>query len=443
MPTPLMKRHLTTFALAALLAGCAATAPSPSSPAASGSADAAASTSNEAPSEPASQTPTRGPDSDLAMLVRTLEATHPEPYHAVEREEFIGALDAYEAALPTMTASESAVELMRIWAMLSRERDGHQFALPSAAADFMLPIRAYEFEGELYVTDAREPNENLAGTRVTAIGGMPIDEVLAAVEPLVPRDGPATVPTFRPVLLLRTVVLEGLGIVEPDAPVALTVESADGTARTVELGPISREDHTDWAGPFGLFHLPHDPDVAYLADTESFTMHELDDGRTLYLRYRFVEGPDVDAAESLVRSGEMDRLILDLRQNPGGNNTTYGPLLRLVQAFATDHPGATTVLTDRVTFSAAANLATEVEQSTDAVFMGEPMGGGLNFWNDVSWVDLRTLPIPMRLAVSTRYWQFATPDDPRLTIEPDVAFPVTAEDYLAGRDPVLEAALER
>jgi hypothetical protein len=441
MTTPMPRQLALTLAVvvAVLMSACSSSAPSPSLRRPASDAATSSSASSEAPS----LAPTRGPESDLAMLVRTLEGTHPEPYHAVDREEFFAALDAYEAALPSMTASESAVELMRIWAMLSRDRDGHQFALPAAADDFVLPIRVYEFEGDLYVTDAREPNADLAGMRVTAIGGTPIDEVLAAVEPLVPRDGPATVPTFRPVLLLRSVVLEGLGIVEPGEPIQLALESGDGTARSVELEPIARADYAEWAGPFGMFHLPHDPDVAYLADTEPFTVHELDDGRTLYLRYRLVEAPDVDAAESLVRSGGVDRLILDLRQNPGGNNTTYGPLLRLVQAFAADHPDATTVLTDRVTFSAAANLATEIEQSTDAAFMGEPMGGGLNFWNDVSWVDLRTLPIPMRLAVSTRYWQFAAPDDPRLTIEPDAAFPVSAADWLAGRDPVLEAALLR
>ena len=422
------------LALAALLAGCTSASPSSVAPAAS----LTPATSVE-PSAP----PTRGPESDLALLLRTLEGTHPEPFHAVSREEFVAALDAYEAALPSMTPSEATVELMRIWAMLARERDGHQFALPAAAGDRILPIRVYEFEGELYVTDARAPNEDLAGTRVTAIGGTPTDEVLALVEPLVPRDGPATVPTFRPVLMLRAVVLEGLGVAEPGAPVDLTVEDAEGAARTVSIEPIPSDEYDDWAGPFGLFHLPHDAEVAYLADTEPFTVHELADVRTLYLRYRFVEAPDLSAAEQRIGSGEVDRLILDLRQNPGGNNTTYGPLLRLVQAFAADHPGATTVLTDRVTFSAAANLTTEIEQSTDAVFMGEPMGGGLNFWNDVSWVTLRTLPIPMRLAVSTRYWQFAAPDDPRLTIDPDVEFPVTAADYLAGRDPVLDAALSR
>ena len=50
--------------------------------------------------------------------------------------------------------------------------------------------------------------------------------------------------------------------------------------------------------------------------------------------------------------------------------------------------------------------------------------------------------VPMRVAISVRYWEKSTPDDPRLTIEPDLAVPTLAADYFAGRDPVLEAALD-
>ena len=82
-----------------------------------------------------------------------------------------------------------------------------------------------------------------------------------------------------------------------------------------------------------------------------------------------------------------------------------------------------------------------MEQQTSALFAGEEMGGGLNFWNDVRWVELRDWPLPTQVGVSTRYWQFAAPDDPRLTITPDIALPARAADYFADRDPVLEAIL--
>jgi hypothetical protein len=69
------------------------------------------------------------------------------------------------------------------------------------------------------------------------------------------------------------------------------------------------------------------------------------------------------------------------------------------------------------------------------------MGGGLNFWDDVKWVELPHYPLAPRVGVSTRHWVFAEPDDPRLTIEPDIAVAPTAADYFAGRDRVLEAVL--
>ena len=100
---------------------------------------------------------------------------------------------------------------MRVTALLSREgRDGHQFALPQAGSEGpALPLTVYEFAEGVTITAAAPPHEGLVGATITAIDGTPIDEVLSAIEPLVPRDGPATVPAFRPIFLPRTEVLRG------------------------------------------------------------------------------------------------------------------------------------------------------------------------------------------------------------------------------------------
>jgi C-terminal processing protease CtpA/Prc len=39
------------------------------------------------------------------------------------------------------------------------------------------------------------------------------------------------------------------------------------------------------------------------------------------------------------------------------------------------------------------------------------------------------------------YWQKSTADDPRITIEPDLAVPYSSDDYFNDRDPQLEAAI--
>jgi hypothetical protein len=395
------------------------------------------------PTAAASVTPTVAPDAvraDLDRLLEALDRTHPDAFHGIEREAFAASLDAYAEAIPDMSPEEAVVELMRVVALLSRAgRDGHQFALPQPGHEGpVLPLRVYEFDEGLVITAAAPPNEGLTGATITAIGGVPVDEVLDALEPLVPRDGPATVPAFRPVFLLRTEVLRGLGIIG-DGEVEIDYDH-HGFLASATLTPMPFDAYVEWAGDFGMLRLPSVDRLPYLADPEPVTVRDLGDG-VLYLRYRNVVSPSLTEARELVEAGGVARLILDLRQNPGGDNTTYGPLLRLVESFAAEHPGQLRVLIDRVTFSAASNLATEIEQRTDAVFIGEPMGGGLNFWDDVTQVRLHALPVPMQVGVSTRYWQFAAPDDPRLTIEPDIAVPASSEDFLNGRDPVLEAAL--
>ena len=414
------------------LAGCGGSRPS-----------ASAVETDAPPSASAVPSETPAPDRvarDLDQLLSALDSVHPNAWHSISREDFVAALDSYEAALPDFTPDEAVVELMRVVALLSREgRDGHQFAVPQPGSEApALPLTVYEFDEGVTITAAAPPHTGLVGGSITAIDGTPIEDVLAAIEPLVPRDGPATVPAFRPIYLPRTEVLRGLGIIG-DGPVELTIDH-HGLEIVESVEPIPFAAHQAFLGERAMHQLPASDRSRYLTDPEPLTIEEMGDG-VLYIRYRNVVAPAVDDARDLVEGGSVRRLVLDLRQNPGGDNTTYGPLLDLVQEFAADHPGELRVLIDRVTFSAASNLSTEIEQSTDAVFIGEPMAGGLNFWDDVNFVRLDSLPVPMQVGVSTRYWEFAAPDDPRLTIEPDVPVPASSEDFLAGGDPVLEAAL--
>ena len=158
-------------------------------------------------------------EGDLDLLLELLEAIHPEPFHGVPRSDWVARLEEIRAALPDVAPEATMVAVMELVAVLSREgRDGHQIAFPPDGGP-MLPIRVFEFSDGLFVTDALDPD--LVGARILSVAGRPIDEVLAALEPLVPRDSPATVPAFRPFFLLRADVLEGLGLVEDDASVAL------------------------------------------------------------------------------------------------------------------------------------------------------------------------------------------------------------------------------
>ena len=220
---------------------------------------------------------------DLDGFLAELEMTHPAPFHGISREDFVGAVDELKAGIDQMSPASALVETMRLTALLSRQgRDGHQFAIPHQEAECpILPFRIFEFDDGVFITDA--PDTDLGGARLVAIGGHPIGEVLAAVEPLVPRDGPATVPSFRPFFTLRTQVLEGLELLSP-GPVEISLERA-GAIETVNVDPISFEDFQGWGGPGGFTFLPESDTLRYrLSRDDTFWTEDLADG-VLYARY--------------------------------------------------------------------------------------------------------------------------------------------------------------
>jgi hypothetical protein len=393
---------------------------------------------SHAPSFEAS--PSTGVDAaaaDLDLLLELLEGIHPEPYHGIPRDEWLAHLREIQRGMAARTPEETMVAVMELVASLSREgQDGHQLAFPPGGGP-MLPIRVFEFSDGLFITDAIDTE--LVGSRITALAGRPVGEVLELLEPLVPRDSPATVPGFRPFYLLRADVLEGLGLIDDDGSVTLTLER-DGQTSEVMLRTIGSDEFNAWAGAFGVIHLPAREGLRSTEEDRLFWTERVADG-ALYVRLREVQAVPRDQVAALseeIDAADVGRVILDLRHNPGGDNTTYAYFLSVLR----DSAKPLWVLIDRRTFSAAANLATEIERSTDARFAGEAMGGGVNFWNDVRFVELEHLPIPLSVGISTTYHQMSTPDDLRLTIEPQLAVPYRSADYFGGVDATLEAVLD-
>jgi C-terminal processing protease CtpA/Prc len=189
--------------------------------------------------------------------------------------------------------------------------------------------------------------------------------------------------------------------------------------------------------------LPRRPEPAYLARrTEPSWTALLADGRVAYAAYNVTLGDTFALAEQLLewaRRPGVERVVLDLRHNPGGDVATYAPLLDALQSPEIDRPGRLYVLVSRATFSAAQILCSELEQTTEAVFVGEPTGGSPNLYGDPS---PQALPVTgWNFHAASIHWERPVPGDRRLTLEPDVRVPLTAADFFAGRDPVLERVL--
>lgn len=447
--------HFTWMLLAGILAACGSTAtPSHASapPTASAEAVPGGPSPSAAATTPASLGRADGWRADLAALVPGMAAIHPDLAHGTSREDLDAAVSALSATVDTATDDQLMVGVLRVVAMVSAAGcDAHTGAYIWGSGTYpvdSMPLRLWLFPNEdgdgdeVVVVDALAPYRDLIGSRIDSVDGHPIADVLAAIDPIVPRDNAQTVRLLLPRFLLIPQVLRGLGLADA-GPISLAATSAAGAASTVEVEPVTIAAYNAWAGPYGL-HLPADPAVPYLSRIDDALWwtelpDELDpDRHTLFVQSNRTDDLPATLLADLaaaVRQPDVSRVVLDLRHNFGGELRAIPPLQAPFEDPAVDRPERLYVVTGRNTFSGGALLASRLDAGTGAVIVGEPMGGCPTIWSDASDLRLASSGITVSVAGDTAVG--VDPNDTRLTIQPEIAAVLAREDWADGVDPAL------
>jgi hypothetical protein len=408
----------------------------------SSDAPVASSSSPTASASPAARTRTQRWTADVEYLVEQMEDIHPDLFHGVPQVTFDAAVAELIDAIPDLDDDEMLVGVMHLAAMISaRGGDGHMGVWPpdNPSAVHRFPIRLWEFPDGVYVTAARAPDEALVGAEVLKVDGLPIHAVFGRLNPVVPRDTPSNLRAARMVFLTSAEVLSGLGIAHDDDTMTLDVETANGERRSATIDAVDAATYADWVGGWELL-LPERPGLDFLRDAQAqFRLDYLASERTLDVRYQSVRehsGVVVGAIRAATRDHAVERIVLDLRNNGGGEAGGFRELL----TFLVHQHLPLVVLVGRLTFSAGSTLALQLERRVpDALLIGETMGGAPAFWADP---DPVTLPYSGLVAlVDSRSFPSPISGDARHEVQPDVEVPFTSTDYFSGRDPVLERSL--
>jgi len=385
---------------------------------------------------------------DVRKLGRSIEQIHPNPFRSVAKKRFESEVDGLALRAPSLSRNELLVGMLRLIALLG-PRNGHTGLFPGDPAHTreldLYPLRLYDFADGLYVVDAVD--KSLVRDRLVAIDGMPIAKVLELVEPLVPRDNDSNLRGLAPHFALTAEVLDGLGITDGDSAV-FTLARPDGQQVDVPLAAIGASRYiAQFSDPlYGHYPsiLPAAAKPLYLAGSaKPMWVRTLAGGKAVYMGYNSVRPPSSSFLRTLgrlVSAPRTKRVIVDVRLNGGGDNTTYGPLTSLFGSSAVNKRGKLYLLTGRATFSAAANFAAELDRDTRAIIVGEPTGGGVETYGDTVSVVLPTTGWTVYIAA--RYHERKNgPTDRRLAVAPDLPVDLTSAQYFAGQDPVLARAL--
>jgi tetratricopeptide (TPR) repeat protein len=396
---------------------------------------------------------------DLLYLAKWLPLVHGNLFHTMTREQFDNAVKSLYENIPSLKRHQIIVELTRIGVMIG---DGHSgirllwYVTATLVSEQKIgfrfyPLQLYYFKEGIFVQAAKPELRRLIGARLLKIGDKTCDEAYSAVRELVPRDNEMFIKLYAPHLLTQAEVLSALGIVE-DMEKAPYLFEVEGNPELLELKPIA-------TGPALGFALdPTWVDARGGSQTESplwlrdpqnyFWFEYLKESKTLYVQYNAVANkPNETVADFFKRvfefaeSNEVDKFVLDLRHNGGGDNFLNRPIIHgLIKSNKLNQKGKLFAVIGRATFSAAQNLVNELEKHTNVIFVGEPTGGRPNHYGDAARIVLPNSGITFY--ASTLWWQDMDPRDDRPWIGPHVAVELTSEDYRTNNDPALNAILK-
>jgi len=369
---------------------------------------------------------------DLEVVRTKLPKLHINAFHALSHAEFDREMWSLEAESRRDNPDARFVGLM---AVLNRIGDGHTgVTAPQDRAYFPIEIR--RFGDELRVSRAAPQAKMALGARVLAIGGLPAEEALHRMLGLTPADeNPPLRLALATNYLSVGLILHGLGIVAQRSRATYRLQQDRGVPFEVTLSSTPSRDKSDWLRPY------QKPALADLNPDTPFWCTAVSAARAVYCDFRAYDGLDARARSmfDLLKSSHANKLIIDLRQNGGGDYTVgEADLVRpIAELPSINRKGHLFVLIGPETFSAAMNNAAQFRSKTAAILVGETIGEKPN-----SYQEPRELVLPNSHVVvrySTRWYAFQ-PHGPN-EISPDVRILPSWADYASGRDPAVDYAL--
>jgi len=400
---------------------------------------------------PAVMTPEKWRE-DLRYLAIEMPRVHKNLFHSITSEQFNEAVRRLDERIPSLTRNQILVEFSRLVAMVG---DGHTsiaLFLDPRLNFHAFPVSFYFYKDGLFVRSAKPEYAQTVGAKLLKVGKVSAEEAYKIVRELVSRDNEMGVKEGAPHLLSMPEILNGLGIIDSTESVQYTFE-VNGKPKVVEVKAVPVAEIIDHlrtgAGKWvDARDASKAPTPLWLKDPHNNYWYEyLADSKTIYVKYNAVQNkPDESIADFFKRvfafseSNPVDRLVIDMRNNDGGNNALNWPIIYgLIRSDKLNQNGKLFVIIGRETFSAAQNGVNQLERHTKAIFVGEPSGAKPNSYGDPRRFFLPNSGIAVR--ASTLWWQDLDPRDVRVWTAPSIAVEMSSTDYRNNVDPAMNTIL--
>lgn len=391
--------------------------------------------------------------SDLKFLKQTVHKDYPFLFKKVTAEKFDSAVEKLHKEIPGMKEYEILAGLGRIVCLFQYGHTNLSWH-ESPVKYHMTPVNFYWFSDGVFIEGADKKYAQAVGARLLKVEGVPAMQALEAMRPLVPAENVQYFKSYSLDLLTIPEALHAQRITkELKTNVTYTLER-DGKTFDLAITAVSafrfpREYGFVKTG--GEWTSARNQDVTpyYLKNLEKIYYFEyLPEQKTVYVRHSQIQDDKEEAIPAFYKrvfdfidKNDVERLVLDVRLNGGGNNYKNKPIVTgVIESKKINKPGKFFVIIGRRTFSACQNLVNELHNYTNAVFVGEPTAENINFYGDTRRIELPKSKLPVFLSFA--WWQDKPQWENDDWLAPQLVVEMSFDDYRINRDPVLDACLQ-
>ncbi len=300
-----------------------------------------------------------------------------------------------------------------------------------------LPFYTYIFPDGVYIVAADQNNSWLLGKKINGIGAAAIQTVEDSLKKIISHENDYWFEDQAPQALSCVEILKYFGFADSLSVVHLNIEgSGDVTVASSENAISSYT-----SGILDGKSLP-----LYQQNQSSYYWYTfISQGNALYIKYnKCANASDLsfnsftNNIKDYLASHQVDKVIVDLRNNGGGNSMIINPLLSYLQGSSFNQTGKLFVVTNRGTFSSALLNSISFKQGTNCILVGEPTGGKPNSYGEVLTFALPNSGITVQYC--TKYFKMMN-NDP-VSLFPDYDIEISEQDFVNCKDPVLDFILK-
>lgn len=369
-------------------------------------------------------------------------------YDEAMRLTFLEQINALIQQIPQLSDTEILYELQRMVAQL---QDAHTSLNIEWKQIYPIGFQEFWEDGEavFYVTVVPEKYDYALMCILTGINGIPLEEVIQQLSPYVSAENQYCLlhtlsgGSMYGVLSNRE-LLEITGIAENDR-IIYNLQTDAGLTFDLKLNSADADTLADM-DLIGHTHGGAYPEIyAEAGENQSYFYRWMKEDRMMYVRVNeFISMPEYsffalgnDVIRELREAGGVEKLVVDLRRNPGGYRF-YG-YQEFINALSRMEFDSLYVLIDEATFSGGILMASQIKsQFPDTVLVGTPAGQPPNFFASMNDEDY-VLPNSGVLCRMPTAFLCTMPDYEHDALMPDLIVYPTVRDYMLCIDTILEA----